>query len=64
MDTPGLPVPHDLLEFAQVHVHWIGNAIQLSNPVILFFCLQQKIQIYASDPEKPKIEKLLHVLVK
>ena len=26
--TPGFPVPHYLLEFAQVHVHWIGDAIQ------------------------------------
>ena len=25
---PGLPVPHHLLEFVQVHVHWIDNAIQ------------------------------------
>ena len=25
---PGLPVPHYLLEFAQVHVHWIGDGIQ------------------------------------
>ena len=24
----GLPVPHCLLEFAQVHVHWVGDAIQ------------------------------------
>ena len=23
--TPGLLVPHHLLEFAQVHVHWIGD---------------------------------------
>ena len=28
---PGLPVPHHLLKFAQVHVHWIGNAIQPSH---------------------------------
>ena len=27
--TPSLPVPHYLLEFAHVHVHWIGDAIQL-----------------------------------
>ena len=27
---PGFPVPHHLPEFAQVHVHWIGDAIQLS----------------------------------
>ena len=29
--TPGFPVPHHLLEFAQVHVHWIGDAIQPSH---------------------------------
>ena len=26
--APGLPVPHHFLEFAQVHVHWIGDVIQ------------------------------------
>ena len=26
--TPGLPVPHHLLKFAQVHVHCITDAIQ------------------------------------
>ena len=26
--TPGFPVPHHLLEIAQVHVHWICDAIQ------------------------------------
>ena len=30
---PGLPVPHCLPEFAQVHVHCIGDAIQLSHPL-------------------------------
>lgn len=29
----GLPVPHHLLEFAQVHAHCIGDAIQLSHPL-------------------------------
>ena len=29
---PGLPVPYHLLEFAQLHAHWISNAIQLSQP--------------------------------
>jgi len=33
-NTPGLPVPHHLLEFAQVHVHCIGDAIQLSHPLM------------------------------
>ena len=30
---PGFPVPHHLVEFAQVHVHWIGDAIQPSPPL-------------------------------
>ena len=29
---PGFPVLHYLLEFAQIHVHWVGNAIQPSLP--------------------------------
>ena len=28
--TPGFPVLHHLLELAQTHVHWIGDAIQPS----------------------------------
>ena len=32
--TPGLPVPHHLLEFPQVHVHCIGDAIQPSHPLM------------------------------
>ena len=27
-------IPHHLLKFAQVHVHWIGDAIQLSHPLL------------------------------
>ena len=30
---PGLPVPHHFSEFAQVHVHWDGDAIQPSHPL-------------------------------
>ena len=30
---PGLPVPHRLLEFAQVHAHCIGDAIQPFHPI-------------------------------
>ena len=26
--TPGLPVHHQLSEFTQTHVHWVGDAIQ------------------------------------
>ena len=31
--TPGFPVHHQLLEFAQTHVHWVGGAIQPSHPL-------------------------------
>ena len=32
--TPGLPVHHQLLESTQTHVHWGGNAIQPSYPLL------------------------------
>ena len=31
--TPGLPVHYLLPEFTQTHVHWVGDAIQLSHPL-------------------------------
>ena len=31
--TPGLPVHHQLLEFTQTHVHWLGDDIQPSHPL-------------------------------
>ena len=30
---PGLPLHHQLLEFTQTHVHWVGDAIQPSHPL-------------------------------
>ena len=39
--TPGLPVPHQLPEFTQTHVHSVGDAIQPSSSVVPFSsCLQ------------------------
>ena len=32
--TPGLPVHHQFLEFTQTHVHWVGDAIQPSHPLL------------------------------
>ena len=32
-NTPGLPVHHQLPEFTQTHVHWVGDAIQPSHPL-------------------------------
>ena len=31
---PGLPVHHQLLESTQTHVHWVGDAIQPSHPLL------------------------------
>ena len=31
---PGFPVLHHLMEVAQIHVHWINDAIQLSHPLL------------------------------
>ena len=31
--TPGFPVLHYFLEFAQTHVHWVSDAIQPSHPL-------------------------------
>ena len=30
---PGLPVHHQLPEFTQTHVHWVGDAVQPSHPL-------------------------------
>ena len=32
--TPGFPVFHYLPEFAQTHVHWVGDTIQPSHPLL------------------------------
>ena len=38
---PGSSVLHYLTEFAQIHVHWVVDAIEPSHPLLsLLFCLQ------------------------
>ena len=32
--TPGFPVHHQLPELIQTHVHWVGDAIQSSHPML------------------------------
>ena len=32
--TPGLPVHHQHLELTQTHIHWVGDAIQPSHPLL------------------------------
>ena len=31
---PGFPVHHQLLELTQTHVHWVGDAMQPSHPLL------------------------------
>ena len=31
--TPGFPILHHLLEFAETHIHWVSDAIQQSHPL-------------------------------
>ena len=33
LSTPGIPVHHQLPEFAQTHAHWVGDATQPSHPL-------------------------------
>ena len=35
--TPGFPVLHQLSELAQTHVHWVGDIIQASHPLLSTF---------------------------
>ena len=35
--TPGVPIHHQLLEFTQTHVHWLGDAVQPSHPLLFPF---------------------------
>ena len=32
--TPGFPIHHQLMELTQTHVHWVGDAIQPSHPLL------------------------------
>ena len=49
---PGFPVLHQLLEFAQTHVHCVGDAIQPSHPLLIFLLLPSifpSIRVFSSD---------------
>ena len=55
--TPGLPVHHQLLEFTQTHVHWVGDAIHPSHLLLLFFfpSISSSISVshHLPNPEVP-----------
>ena len=50
--TPGFPVPHHLPEFAQTHVHQVGDAIQpfiLCCPLLLLPSILLRIRIFSNE---------------
>ena len=61
--TPGFPDLHYLPEFAQTHVHWIGDAIQpshllspLSSPTLSFSQHQGLFQLICSSHQVAKVQ--------
>ena len=69
--TPSLPGHHQLPEFTQTHVHWVGDAITISYSVIPFSsCLQSfpesksfpMSQLFASDGQSVGVSASTSVL--
>ena len=48
--TPGLPIHHQLPELAQTHVHWVGDAIQSSHPLVPFSSCLHSSPAWGSFP--------------
>ena len=46
--TPSLPVHHQLPDFTQTHIHWVGDAIQPSHPVVPFSSYPQFFPVSGS----------------
>ena len=49
---PGLPVHHQLLEFTQTHIHWVGDAIQPSHlrcPLLLLPPIPSSIRVFSNE---------------
>ena len=68
---PGLPVHHQLPEFTQTYVHWVGDPIQPSHPLVPFSsCLQsysaswsfQMSQLFASGGQRIGVSASTSVL--
>ena len=61
--TPGLPVHRQLMKFTQTHVHWVGDAIQPSHPLLppspLSFNLSQHQGLFEWVSSSPQVAKVL-----
>ena len=59
--TPGFPVFHRLLEYAQTHVHWVSDAIQpFSSSVVPFSSCLQSFPASESFPMSQLLESSGH----
>ena len=45
----GFPVPHQLLEFTQTHIHRVGDAIQPSHPLFLLPPIPPSIRVVSNE---------------
>ena len=62
--TPGLPVLHHLLEFAQTHVHWVNDAVQPSHPQ-LSPAVYSAVEIISTfRPDQVHQASILHLMVR
>ena len=51
--TPGFPVLHYLIEFAQIYFHWIGDAIQHltpCHPLLFLPSIFPSIRVFSNEP--------------
>ena len=46
---PGFPILRHLPEFAQTNVHWVGDAIQPSNPLLLLPSIFPSIRVFSKE---------------
>ena len=46
---PGFPVLPYLLEFAQIHVHWVSDVIQPSHPLLLLPSIFSSISVFSNE---------------
>ena len=49
--TPDLPVHHQLLEFTQTHIHWVGDAIHFiqCHPLLLLPSIFPSIRVFSNE---------------
>ena len=62
--TPGLPVHHQLPEFTQTHVHWVGEAIQPSHPLSFpspAFNLSQHRGLFQWVSSSHQVDRILEI---